>query len=126
MGKLEFNQESDLNYYAKFALKRVLKHKDNIINSNPYKEESFDESLRSALTHMMTFEINKPVIEHESKAIKYLKKRISVPRDMPLLSARLFRQSLSAVEYPENGPEIDKIPTQHRYDQDPKFFKFNE
>ena len=126
LGKLEFNQESDLNYYAKFALKRVLKHKDNIINSNPYKEESFDESLRSALTHMMTFEINKPVIEHESKAIKYLKKRISVPRDMPLLSARLFRQSLSAVEYPENGPEIDKIPTQHRYDQDPKFFKFNE
>ena len=75
---------------------------------------------------MMTFEINKPLIEHESKAIKYLKKRISVPRDMPLLSARLFRKSLRAVESPDNIAEIDKIPTQHRFDQDPKFFKFNE
>ena len=88
LGNLEFNQNLDLDYYTKFALKRVLKHKDNIINANPYEKDLFEESLRSALTCMITSEIN----EFQRKAvvsITYLKNRISVPRDMPLISARI-------------------------------------
>ena len=124
LGNLEFNQDLDLDYYAKFALKRVLKHKDNIINANPYEKDLFEESLRSALTFMITSEIN----EFQSKAvvsINYLKNRISVPRDMPLISARILRQSLNKIESNSVNSKIDKIPEKHRYDQDPAKFILN-
>ncbi len=124
LGNLEFNQDLDLDYYAKFALKRVLKHKDNIINANPYEEELFEESLRAALTCMITSEIN----EFQSKAvvsINYLKNRISVPRDMPLISARILRQSLNKIASTSVNTKIDKIPERHRYDQDPAKFILN-
>jgi len=50
---------------------------------------------------------------------RYLKNRISVPSDMPIISARLLRQSLNKIESLSNINEIDKIPFRHRYDQDP-------
>ena len=121
LGDLEFNQTLDLDYYAKYALNRVIKHKDNIINANPYEKDAFDKSLRSALTYMITSEINKPPSK-SSKSINYLKNRISVPRDMPLISARLLRQSLNKIESLNNNFEMDKIPVKHRYDQNPDAF----
>ena len=124
LGDLEFNQKPDLGYYAKFALKRVLKHKDNIINANPYKKHLFDEALRSALTYMLTSEINK-VTSAAVLSIIYLKNRISVPRDMPLISARLLRQSLSKIETPILNSKIDNISDINRYDQDPAKFIMN-
>ena len=124
LGNLEFNQDVNLDYFAKFALKRVLKHKDNIINSNPYEKDLFEASLRSALTYMITSEINKVPIE-AVLSIKYLKNRISVPRDMPIISARLFRQSLNKIESQIVNSNIDRIPDKHRYDQDPARFILN-
>ena len=124
LGTLEFNQTLDLEYYAKFALKRVLKHKDNIINSNPYEKNLFEESLRSALTYMVTSETNKAP-KRAINSINYLKNRISVPRDMPIISARLLRQSLNKIEYPSDNLKNDKIPEKHRYDQDPARFILN-
>ena len=122
LGKLEFNQDLDLDYYAKYALKRVLKHKDNIINANPYDKDLFEESLRSALTYMITSEINK-IPQKAVTSVNYLKNRISVPRDMPIISARLLRQSLNKIKSPNIISKIDKIPNKDRYDQDPaKFF----
>ena len=124
LGNSEFNQDLDLDYYAKFALKRVLKHKDNIINANPYEKDLFEESLRSALTYIITSEIN----EMPNKAvisINYLKNRISVPRDMPIISARILRQSLNKIESISVNSNIDKIPEKHRYDQDPAKFILN-
>ena len=56
------------------------------------------------------------------KKIRYLKNRISVPRDMPIISARLLRQSLNKIESLCDIKEIDKIPCSNRYDQDPKNF----
>ena len=73
---------------------------------------------------MVTSEIN----EFQSKAalsINYLKNRISVPRDMPLISARLLRQSLNKIKSPIINSNIDKIPDKHRYDQDPAKFILN-
>ncbi|ABM71839.1 Glutathione S-transferase [Prochlorococcus marinus str. MIT 9515] len=125
LGKSEFNQAVDLDYYAKFALKRVLKHKDNIINANPYEKDLFDQSLRSALTYMITSEINK-VPDKAVMSINYLKNRISVPRDMPVISARLLRQSLNKIGSPNVNSKTDKIPVTHRYDQDPSKFKLNQ
>ena len=121
LGKLELNKDEDLDYYAKFALTRVLKHKKNIINANPYEKDLFEESLRSALTYMVTSEINK-VPNKAIISINYLKNRISVPRDMPILSARLLRQSLNKIVSPKVNSKIDKIPNKHRYDQDPAKF----
>ncbi len=121
LGKWEFNQALDLDYYSKFALLRVLKHKDNIISANPYEKEVFEESLRSALTYMISSEINK-VSNKAVISINYLKNRISVPRDMPVISARILRQSLNKIIPANVDLKTDKIPDKHRYDQDPEKF----
>ena len=55
-------------------------------------------------------------------SLRYLKNRISVPRDMPIISARLLRQSLNKIELLSNKNAIDNIPLNHRYDQDPRNF----
>ena len=124
LGNLELNQNLDLDYYAKYALTRVIKHKENIIKANPYEKGLFEESLRSALTHLISGELIVP--QHiAGKSIKYLKSRISVPRDMPIISARLLRQSLNKIESLSDDSEIDKIPLRHRYDQDPAGFVLN-
>ena len=121
---LEINKDFDLNYYAKLALKRVLKHKNNLICANPYDKKLFEESLRSALSYMVTGEIKLPK-KISGKSLKYLKERISAPRDMPLISARLLRQSLNKIESFSNNTLIESIPTKHRYDQDPRIFNYN-
>ena len=121
LGNFEFNKNYDSEYYARFALKRVIKHKDNLIKVNPYDEELFEESLRSALTHMITGQVKIPK-KFSGKSLRYLKNRISVPRDMSIISARLLRQSLNRIEVLSDNNEIDKIPLNHRYHQDPKNF----
>ncbi|MBO8233473.1 glutathione S-transferase domain-containing protein [Prochlorococcus marinus XMU1419] len=124
LGNFELNKKCDSNYYIRFALKRVLKHKDNLIKVNPCDKECFEESLRSALTHMITGEVIMPE-KLSGKSLRYLKNRISVPRDMPIISARLLRQSLNKIEILSNNNEKDKIPISHRYDQDPRNFISN-
>jgi len=118
LGNYEINKNYESKYFAKIALKRVIKHKDNLLKVNPYNKESFDESLRSALSHMITGEVLIPK-KLSGISLKYLKNRISVPRDMPIISARLLRQSLNKIESLSDINEMDKIPFRHRYDQDP-------
>ena len=124
LGNFELNKNYDSKYYARFALKRVIKHKENLLKVNPYDKESFEESLRSALTHMITGEVQIPK-KFSGISLKYLKNRISVPRDMPIISARLLRQSLNKIELLGHNNEIDKLPLNHRYDQDPINFISN-
>ena len=102
----------------------MIKHKDNLLKVNPYNEESFDESLRSALSHMITGEVRIPD-KLSGKSLRYLKNRISVPRDMPIISARLLRQSLNKIELHSDNNEIEKLPLNNRYDQDPRNFITN-
>ena len=45
---------------------------------------------------------------------------------MPIISARLLRQSLNKIELLSDDNEVDKIPINHRYDQDPKNFISNK
>ena len=121
LGNYELNKNYDSKYFAKIAIKRVIKHTDNLLKVNPYNKEFFDESLRSALTHMITGEVLIPR-KLSGISLRYLKNRISVPRDMPIISAMLLRQSLNKIELLSDLNEIDKIPFRHRYDQDPRNF----
>ena len=124
LGNFELNKNYDSKYYATVALKRVIKHKENLIKVNPYDKESFEESLKSALNHMITGEVEMPE-KLSGISLRYLRNRISVPRDMPIISARLLRQSLYKIESLSHNNEIDKIPLRHRYDQDPRNFISN-
>ena len=72
LGNYELNINYDSKYFAKIALKRVIKHKDNLLKVNPYNKESFDESLRSALTYMITGEVLIPK-KISGISLKYLK-----------------------------------------------------
>ena len=124
LGNFELNKNYDSKYYARIAIQRVLKHKESLIKVNPYDKEFFEESLISSLIHMITGELIIPE-KLSGKSLKYLKDRISVPRDMPIISARLLRQSLNKIELLSDDNKVDKIPINHRYDQDPKNFIFN-
>ena len=120
-GKLEINKEFDSKYYSKIALARVIKHKNNIINVNPCENNSLDFALRSALTLLIHNEINQPD-NNSGIGLRYIRDRISVPRDMPLISARLIRKSLEKVASICKTSDIYKIPIKHRYDQNPNNF----
>ena len=74
---------------------------------------------------MITGEVRIPE-KLSGKSLRYLKNRISVPRDMSIISARLLRQSLNKIELLSSSNEIDKIPLKHRYDQNPINFISNE
>ena len=102
-------------------MRRVIKHKEKIIAINPADDGEFDIALRSALTFMINNEINIPE-NCCGKGLRYLRDRISVPRDMPLLSARNLRQSLEKIASFDESNETYSIPFNHRYDQNPKDF----
>ncbi len=103
------------------ALARVVKHHEKIINVNPAPQEIIDVALRSALTHLITGNSVTPPIG-SAPGLRYLRDRVSVPRDMSIYAAKRLRESLeltAALVGTEQGPGI---PIQHRRDQDPANF----
>ena len=104
--------------HAAIALERIIKHKERIIAVNPMRNKLFDQPLRAALTSMISKNACSPE-KRSASALRYLRDRISIPRDMPLLSGRLFRQALERtanIDGSDIGPEI---PTRNRLDQNP-------
>lgn len=103
------------------ALHRVLKHRANIIRVNPVDDAVVDVALRCALTTLMTGETCTPP-PHSDVALRYLRDRISVPRDMSIYAAKRLREALettAALAGDQPGPAI---PVNHRRDQDPAQF----
>ena len=106
------------------ALHRVIKHRANIIRVNPADDQLFDEALRCALTHMMTGEICTPPPDSDS-ALRYLRDRINVPRDMSIYAAKRLRESLEKTAALAGDRQGVPIPLNHRRDQDPANFVRN-
>jgi glutathione S-transferase len=103
------------------ALHRVIKHRGNIIRVNPADDGLFDEALRCALTHMMTGETCTPPPGSDA-ALRYLRDRINVPRDMSIYAAKRLRESLEKTAALAGDRQGPPIPLKHRRDQDPADF----
>merc|ERR1712156_262878 len=98
--------------------KMVMKIKKNVEIDN----DVIDQSLRSALTYMMTEKVAN-VPNGGEIGLRYIRDRINVPRDMPIWSARRLREALEFVAASAGTTQGPEIPIQHRKDQDPKYFK---
>ncbi len=103
------------------ALYRVIKHRANLIRVNPADPELFDLALRCALTWMMTEEICVPP-QQSDVALRYLRDRISVPRDMSIYAAKHLRQALEKTAALVGTSQSSPISTKDRRDQDPANF----
>jgi glutathione S-transferase len=113
------------------AIANTIQYKDALLEKItaetrvPLKDA--DEALRCALSTLWGVEQGEGGITQPPKgtaaALRYVRDRINVPRDMPLHSARKMRQALeetAAAVGNEQGPPIN---TKHRRDQDPTAFR---
>jgi len=103
------------------ALQRVISHRANIIRVNPGDRRLFDEALRCALTYMMTNEVCIPPQESDL-ALRYLRDRINVPRDMSIYAAKHLRESLEKTAALVGDRQTPPLPVNNRRDQDPANF----
>jgi hypothetical protein len=103
------------------ALQRVLKHRKNIIRVNPADNELFEQALRCALTNLITGEACLPPRGSDG-ALRYLRDRISVPRDMSIYAAKHLRQSLENTAALVGDRQGLPLALRHRRDQDPANF----
>ena len=103
------------------ALYRVIKHRANIIRVNPANDTLMDEALRCALTNLITRQSCLPPLGSDV-ALRYLRDRINVPRDMSIYAAKRLRESLETTAALAGDRQASLIPVQHRRDQNPANF----
>ncbi|MEG4960542.1 MULTISPECIES: glutathione S-transferase family protein [unclassified Microcoleus] len=103
------------------ALHRVIKHQRNIVRVNPADDKLFDEALRCALTLMMTGEVCTPPAGSDA-ALRYLRDRVNVPRDMSIYAAKRLREALEETAALVGDGKGSPILLKHRRDQDPANF----
>ncbi len=103
------------------ALQRVIKHRENLIKVNPADPQIFDEALRCALTWMMTGKVCQPP-QGADEALRYLRDRISVPRDMSIYAAKRLREALEKTAAKAGDRQGLPISTRDRRDQNPANF----
>lgn len=103
------------------ALQNMVKHRTNIIRVNPAEDKLFDEALRCTLTHMMTGKDCVPP-PGSDVALRYLRDRINVPRDMSIYAAKHLRECLEKTAALAGDRQPEPLPTRHRRDQNPVNF----
>ncbi|MCX5951056.1 MAG: glutathione S-transferase family protein [Cyanobacteria bacterium] len=106
------------------ALERVCHHHPILLQRNPLGAAGFDQPLRAALTLLATGEACRPQ-GGSAQGLRYLRDRISVPRDMPLDAARCLRRALEAtakLDPRDAGAQGPPLTLNHRLDQDPTPF----
>jgi len=103
------------------ALSRVIRHRSTLIRLNPGDDAVVDGALRCALTWMMTGELCQPP-SGADVALRYLRDRICVPRDMSIYAARRLREALEKTAALAGDGQGTPIPFNHRRDQNPIHF----
>jgi glutathione S-transferase len=103
------------------ALYRTIKHHENIIRANPAAAQLIDVALRCALTNMITNAECSPPSGSDA-ALRYLRDRISVPRDMSIYAAKYLRTALEQTAALAGDAQGTPIPFNHRRDQNPVNF----
>jgi glutathione S-transferase len=103
------------------ALYRTVKHHANLIRVNPAQDDLVDKALRCALTSMMTGNVCVPPSGADA-ALRYIRDRINVPRDMSIYAAKRLRASLEATAALVGDTQGVPIPLNHRRDQNPVEF----
>jgi glutathione S-transferase len=103
------------------ALYRTIKHHANLIRANPADDQLVDVALRCALTHLMTDTPCIPPLGSDA-ALRYVRDRISVPRDMSIYAAKRLRTALEATAALVGNTQGEPIPFNHRRDQNPIAF----
>lgn len=104
------------------ALYRVLKHRHNIIRVNPMEDALMEKALRCALTTLMQGELCYPP-EGSAPGLRYLRDRVSVPRDMSIYAAKYFRQALEETAALVGVDQGVPLGTRDRQDQNPANFQ---
>jgi glutathione S-transferase len=103
------------------ALYRTIKHHAKIIRVNPADDQLMDQALRCALTQMIT-DVDCIPPQGSDPALRYLRDRISVPRDMSIYAAKRLRAALEKTAALVGDAQGAAIPFNHRRDQDPANF----
>jgi len=103
------------------ALHRTIKHHANVIRANPAQEQLIDEALRCALTQMMT-DVDCIPPQGSDAALRYVRDRINVPRDMSIYAAKRLRTALEKTAALVGDAQGAPIPFNHRRDQNPADF----
>ena len=113
--------DESLHGQAALALSRVIRHRDQLLKRNPFGSQKFDLPLRCALTRLITGAACQPP-NGSAASLRYLRDRISIPRDMPLPAGRLLRQALEATAAMDGPQQGEPLGLRNRFDQDPSAF----
>lgn len=107
------------------ALAQVIKHKDAVIAINCTKDKAaVDEAIRCALTTLVNSDGQICALSHESQAValRFIRDRVNVPRDMSIWAGRLLRDALERTAATVSQKQGPAIPVKHRRDTNPLAF----
>ena len=113
--------DESLKGQAPLALSRVLRHRRQLLQRSPLGHKGFDLPLRCALTRLITGTACQPP-KGSAASLRYLRDRISIPRDMPVPAGRLLRQALEATAAMDGSQQAEPLGVRNRFDQDPRAF----